>query len=57
MSVVVCAKLEAIIFRIISVSDEMLKMFYVSWAGIISISGEHIGSVHNGAHGVDHAIH
>ena len=52
-----CAKLEAIIFRMLSVSDKMLKVSYVSSAGIISISGEYIERAHDGNHGVYHAVH
>jgi hypothetical protein len=43
--------------RMPSESDKMLKEFYVSWTGIITISREYVESIHNSNHGVDHAIH
>jgi hypothetical protein len=40
--------------RMPSESDKMLKEFYVSWTGIITISREYVESIHNSNHGVDH---
>jgi hypothetical protein len=37
-----CLELEAIVFRMLSVSDKMLKEFYVSWTGIVTISREYV---------------